>query len=139
MTLPELAIRRHVTTLMIIISLVVLGLVALIKLPLAFMPDFEEPYLFVRFPYENASPDQIERMIVRPAEDALGSVKGLKSMWSRCGDDGGMVRLEFDWAIDMQIARVEVWEKIDRIRGELPDDRVARNGFGWRPVASWPY
>jgi HAE1 family hydrophobic/amphiphilic exporter-1 len=122
MTLPELAIKRHVTTLMIIVSLVVLGLVALIKLPLAFMPDFEEPHLFVRFPYENASPDQIERMIVRPAEDALGSVKGLKNMWSRCGDDGGMVRLEFDWSIDMQIARVEVWEKIDRIRGELPDD-----------------
>ncbi len=122
MTLPELAIKRHVTTLMIIVSLVVLGLVALNKLPLAFMPDYEEPYVFVRFPYENASPDQIERMVVRPAEDALGSVKGLKSMWSRCGDDGGMVRLEFDWSTDMQIARVEVWEKLDRIRGELPDD-----------------
>jgi HAE1 family hydrophobic/amphiphilic exporter-1 len=122
MTLPELAIKRHVTTLMIIVSLVVMGLVALAKLPLAFMPDFVEPELFVRFPYENASPDQIERMIVRPAEDALGSLKGLKSMWSRCGDDGGMVRLEFDWATDMQVARVEAWEKIDRIRRDLPED-----------------
>jgi len=122
MTLPELAIKRHVTTLMIIVSLVVLGLVALAKLPLAFMPDFVEPELFVRFPYENASPDQIERMIVRPAEDALGSLKGLKSMWSRCGDDGGMIRLEFDWSTDMQIARVEAWEKIDRIRRDLPED-----------------
>jgi HAE1 family hydrophobic/amphiphilic exporter-1 len=122
MTLPELAIKRHVTTLMIIVSLVALGLVALAKLPLAFMPDFEEPYLFVRFQYENASPDQIERMIVRPAEDALGSLKGLKNMWSRCGEDGGMVRLEFDWSIDMNIARVEAWEKIDRIRRDLPDD-----------------
>ena len=37
-----------------------------------------------------ASPDQIERMIVRPAEDALGSLKGLKNMWSRCGEDGGI-------------------------------------------------
>jgi HAE1 family hydrophobic/amphiphilic exporter-1 len=43
-------------------------------------------------------------------------------MWSRCSDDGGMIRLEFDWSIDMQIARVEAWEKIDRIRGDLPDD-----------------
>jgi HAE1 family hydrophobic/amphiphilic exporter-1 len=122
MTLPELAIKRHVTTLMIIVSLVVLGLVALAKLPLAFMPDFVEPELFVRFQYENASPDQIERMIVRPAEDALGSLKGLKSMFSRCSEDGGMVRLEFDWSTDMQIARVEAWEKIDRIRRDLPDD-----------------
>jgi HAE1 family hydrophobic/amphiphilic exporter-1 len=121
-TLPELAIKRHVTTLMIIVSLVVLGLVALAKLPLAFMPDFERPYLFVRLPYENASPDQIERMIVRPTEDALGSLKGLKNMWSHCGEDGGMIRLEFDWSTDMQIARVETWEKIDRVRRDLPED-----------------
>jgi HAE1 family hydrophobic/amphiphilic exporter-1 len=122
MTLPELAIKRHVTTLMIIVSLVVLGLVALVKLPLAFMPEVVEPELFVRFAYENASPEQIERMIVRPAEDALGSISGLKEMWSRCGEDGGMVRLEFDWSQDMQIARVDVWERIDRIRRDLPDD-----------------
>ena len=122
MTLPELAIKRHVTTLMIIVSLLVLGLDALVKLPLAFMPEVVEPELFVRFSYENASPEQIERMIVRPAEDALGSISGLKEMWSRCGDDGGMVRLEFDWSQDMQIARVDVWERIDRIRTDLPED-----------------
>jgi HAE1 family hydrophobic/amphiphilic exporter-1 len=122
MTLPELAIKRHVTALMIIVSLVALGLVALVKLPLAFLPDFERPYLFVRLPYENASPEQIERMIVRPVEDALGSTSGLKQMWSMCNEEGGMVRMEFDWSHDMQIARVEVWERLDRIRSELPDD-----------------
>ncbi|MEJ2721867.1 MAG: efflux RND transporter permease subunit [bacterium] len=122
MTLPELAIKRHVTTLMIIVSLVVLGLVALFRLPLAFLPDYDEPQIFVRVPYENASPEQIERMIVRPVEDALGSVKGLKQMWSMCDRDGGMVRLQLDWSIDMALARVEVWEKLDRIRRDLPDD-----------------
>ncbi len=122
MTLPELAIKRHVTTLMIIVSLVVLGLVALFRLPLAFLPDFEQPHIFVRLPYESASPEQIERMIVRPVEDALGSVKGLRQMWAHCDRDGGMVRLQFDWSTDMSLARVEVWEKIDRIRRDLPDD-----------------
>jgi len=122
MTLPEIAIKRHVTTLMVIICLVVMGGVALMRLPLAFMPDFVEPELFVYVPYDNASPEQIERMIVRPIEDALGSVKGLKRIWSQCNADGGRVRLEYDWAIDMNLARVEVWEKLDRIRGELPDD-----------------
>jgi HAE1 family hydrophobic/amphiphilic exporter-1 len=122
MTLPELAIKRHVTTLMIIVSLVVLGLVALTRLPLAFLPDYERPYLFVRLPYENASPDQTERMIVRPVEDALGSVSGLRHIWSHCENDGGMVRLEFDWSTDMNVARTEVLEKIDRIRRDLPED-----------------
>lgn len=122
MTLPEIAIKRPVTTLMLLVSIVVLGLVAIARLPLAFMPDIQEPELFVQLPYDNASPEQVERMIVRPVEDALGSVKGLRSMWSRCGSDGGRIRLEFDWAADMHIARVEVWERIDRIRDQLPDD-----------------
>jgi HAE1 family hydrophobic/amphiphilic exporter-1 len=122
MTLPELAIRRHVTTLMIIVSLVVLGGVALFRLPLAFLPDHEDPEIFVQVPYPNASPEQIERTIVRPIEDALGSVKGLKNLWSMCNENGGMVRLELDWSSDMHLARVEVWEKLDRIRRDLPDD-----------------
>jgi HAE1 family hydrophobic/amphiphilic exporter-1 len=63
MTLPEIAIKRHVTMLMLIVSLVVLGLVAVFRLPLAFMPDFENPMLFVRLPYPNASPAQIERLV----------------------------------------------------------------------------
>jgi len=121
MTLPELAIRRHVTTLMIIVSLVVLGLVALARLPIAFLPDVNQPYLFVNIPYENSSPEQVERMIVRPMEDALGSVNGLRHIWSHCEREGGMVRLEFDWSTDMAVARTEVWEKIDRIRRDILD------------------
>ena len=121
-SLPELAIRRPVTTLTVIVSLVVLGAVALTRLPLAFMPEIVQPQLFIQLPYDNASPEQVERMIVRPVEDAVGSVRGLRSLWSRCGGDGGSLRLEFDWSTDMQLARVEVWERLDRIRGELPDD-----------------
>jgi len=59
MTLPEIAIKRPVTMLMIIVSLVVLGGVALTRLPLAFMPDIVEPELFVILPYDNASPEQV--------------------------------------------------------------------------------
>jgi len=122
MTLPELAIKRPVTVLMVLVSLVVLGAVAITRLPLAFMPDIQEPELFIFVNYPSASPEQVERMIVRPIEDAVGSVKGLKEMWSRCGDDGGRIRLGFDWGSDLHLARAEVWEKIDRIRGDLPED-----------------
>lgn len=121
-SLPELAIRRPVTALTVLVSLVVLGAVALTRLPLAFMPEVEQPQLFIHLPWDSASPEQVERMVVRPVEDAVGSVRGLRSLWSSCGTDGGRLRLEFDWATDMQLARVEVWERLDRIRGELPDD-----------------
>ena len=122
MTLPELAIRRPITVLMILTSIVVLGLVALFRLPLGFLPEVEEPRLFVRVPYPNATPEQVERMIVRPLEEALGSVKGVDEMWGMCNQDGGMVNLRFDWGHEMHLARAEVREKIDRIRRDLPDD-----------------
>ncbi len=122
MTLPELALRRPITTLMLLVSIAVLGLVALTKLPLGFLPDAEEPEVFVVVPYANSTPEQVERLIVRPLEETLGSVKGLQNMWASCNNDGGRVRLSFDWGHDMNLARVEIHEKIDRVRRELPED-----------------
>ncbi len=121
MTVPEIAIRRPVTTLMVIVSVLVLGGVALTRLPLAFMPEVEEPRLFVHIPFPNSTPEQTERLVVRPVEEALGSVKGVESMWSSCDPDGGRVRLEFAWGHELNLARAEVLERIDRIRDELPD------------------
>ncbi len=121
MTLPELAIRRPVATLTVIISLVVLGSVALVRLPLGFMPEVERPVLFVQVPFPNSTPEQTERLIVRPIEEVLGSVKGVTSMRSNCDANNGRVHLEFSWGHEMSLARAEVLERIDRIRGELPD------------------
>ena len=133
MTLPELAIKRHVTTLMIIVSLVVLGAVALFRLPLAFLPEVDEPHIFVRLPYASASPDQVERMVVRPVEDALGSLRGLREMWSHCDAEGGVIRMQFDWSMDMNVMRSDVWEKIDRIRRDLPEDSATSP---WAPAGT---
>jgi len=122
LTLPDLAVRRPVTTVMLLVSMTVLGAVALYRLPLAFMPDIEQPRLFVRVPYPAASPEQIERMVARPAEAALGTVRGIRHMWSYCDQSGATVGLTFDWAIDMREAKVEVRERLDRARKELPED-----------------
>ncbi len=121
MTLPELAIRRPVTTLTILVTLVVLGMVALDRLPLGFMPEVEEPVLFVQVPFPNSTPEQTERLVIRPLEEVLGSVKGVTNMWSNCSADGGRIRLDFDWGHEMSLARAEVLERVDRVRRELPD------------------
>ena len=106
MTLPELAIRRHVTMLMILVSIVVLGGISLTRLPLAFMPDFEEPEVMVRVRYPGSAPEQVEYMITRPVEDALGSLDGIKSMWSRSEDWGAIIRLEFEWGSNIHLAKL---------------------------------
>jgi HAE1 family hydrophobic/amphiphilic exporter-1 len=120
--LPQLSIRRPVATLMLLVSIAVVGAIAVWKLPVAFLPEVQQPQLFVRVPYSNSTPDQVERAIVRPLEEALGSAKGLRSMWSMCDGEGGTVQLQFDWGSDMNLTRVEVRDKIDRIRRDLPDD-----------------
>ena len=122
MTLPELAIRRHVTMLMILVSIVVLGGISLTRLPLAFMPDFEEPEVMVRVRYPGSAPEQVEYMITRPIEDAMGSLDGIKTIWSRSEDWGSIIRLEFEWGSNIHLAKVEIWEKLDRIRRDLPED-----------------
>jgi HAE1 family hydrophobic/amphiphilic exporter-1 len=122
MTLPELAIRRPVTTAMILVSLFVIGAIALTRLPLAFLPESEQPQIWVVVPYANAAPETVERAVLRPMEDALGSISGLQNMWSTCDEDGARVSLFFTWDTDMAMKRVEVRERIDRARSELPDD-----------------
>ncbi|HLU48857.1 MAG TPA: efflux RND transporter permease subunit, partial [Planctomycetota bacterium] len=122
MTLPELAIRRPVTTAMILVSLVVLGSVALDRLPLSHFPEVEEPEIFVRIPWPEASPEQVERMVVRPVEEALAAVSNLREMWARCNDEGATVRLEFAWGTDPKLAQLEILEKLDLVRRELPSD-----------------
>jgi len=133
MTLPELAIRRPVTVSVLLLSMLVIGAIALTRLPLAFMPDNEEREIFVIVDYPNASPKAVERMIVRPLEEGLSAISGLERMWSSCDSDGGRINLNFDWTVNLDLKRAEVRERLDAIRDELPDDveRIAISSH-WR-------
>jgi len=122
MTLPELAVKRPIATLMALVSLLVLGLIALTRLELAFMPEAEQKRLFVIVNYQNASPKAIERMIVRPLEESLASINGLSNLSSRSDFRGARIILNFDFDVNMDLARAEIRERIDRTRDELPDD-----------------
>ncbi len=121
-SLADLAVKRPITTLMMLVSMTVLGAVALERLPLAFMPDIEEPMVFVRVPYPSASPEQVERIIIRPVEEALATVRGIEHMFAFADREGAMIGLNFSWSIDMRIAKVDVWERLDRVKVDLPED-----------------
>lgn len=134
MTLPELAVKRPIATLMALISLMVLGVIALTRLELAFMPEAEQKRVFVVVNYQNASPKAIERMIVRPLEEALASINGLENMSSSSDHRGARISLNFDYDTNMDLVRAELRERIDRTRSELPEDveRVTLAG-NWNP------
>lgn len=123
MSLAEISLRRPVTAIMFYVSLMVLGLIAAVRLPLEQFPAVTAPFVYIELPYPGSSPEEVERTIVRPAEEALATLSGVKNMYSNARGDGGGVFIEFsDWGRDTNIAVSEARDRIDAIRSELPDD-----------------
>ena len=78
MTLAELSLRRPVTAVMFFVSMVVIGLIASTRLPLEQFPEVNFPFLMVNFPYAGSTPQEVERSITRPAEEALSTLPGIQ-------------------------------------------------------------
>lgn len=122
MSLPSFAVRRPVTTGMLILSIVVAGLISLDRISLDLWPSFERPVLRVMVPYPNASPAEVERRIVRPLEEELGTVRRLESVRSTAGQNQARLELEFQSGTDMDLAALEVRERLELARRRLPAD-----------------
>ncbi len=122
MTATRLAIRRPVTTLMVSISLILLGIAALRLLPLEFFPAIDFPAMMIQIPYQGSSPEEVERLITRPVEDVLATMGDIQTMNSSSGQNESQIFMFFGWDADMAARGVEARDKIDGIRGQLPDD-----------------
>jgi HAE1 family hydrophobic/amphiphilic exporter-1 len=132
MSVAEFSILRPITTIMCFVSLVVVGLIAAFRLPLEALPDISAPFLFVQLPYTGSTPDEVERNLVRPTEEALATMTGIKRMRSTATADGANIFIEFsDWDRDIAIAASDARERIDAIRADLPSDLQRYHVFKW--------
>lgn len=122
MTLAELSLKRPVTAVMFFVSMVAIGLISAFRLPLEQFPAIDAPFLFVQVPYPGSTPDEIERTITRPVEEALATLPGIERMNSSSDAESAQVFLEFKWGENVAIKAVQAREKIDAIRDELPAD-----------------
>ncbi len=123
MNITELSIRRPVTTIMLFVSMVVIGLIASFRLPLEAEPEATIPFFFVSLPYPGSTPEEVERNLLRPVEEALATMPGIKMMNSRANAEGAQIQVEFsDWDRDVAMAASEARERIDAVRDQLPDD-----------------
>lgn len=120
MNLPKLSVTRPVTTLMALVSVLVLGGVAWSRLPLAFLPDVDAPFIGIQVPYPSSNPTQVEKEIAKPLEEALSTLSGVKKLRSRSTADGAEINMEFDWGRDLDIVRMQVSEKVDQVKPTLP-------------------
>ncbi len=122
MQLARLATHRPVTTSMLLLSVVVLGIVALSRLPLLYLPAYDSPRLYLVVPYPSSAPEETARLIVEPIEEVMGTVSHLQRITSQASASEGRVGLEFKHGTDMDLVAVEVRDRLNRVRRRLPSD-----------------
>ncbi len=107
---------------MMLLAVTVLGWLALARLPLEFLPTISSSNVSVSAPYPSSSPEEISRLIVRPLEDVLGTLDGLERLSATASAESASINLAFVDGTDMDLASVEVRDRVDRVRHLLPSD-----------------
>ncbi len=122
MWLTNLAIKRPVVILMLFMALTVLGIKSRSEMPLDLNPKVDIPYVIISTVYPGAGPEEIETLVSKPLEDAIGSVNGLKNIASNSQEGFSVVTLEFELGTNLDVAVSDVRGKVDSARRMLPDD-----------------
>lgn len=116
MNLIAIAIRRPVTVAMFTLAALVFGLVLVNRLGFNLLPELSYPTLTVRTNFEGAAPAEVENLITRPLEGALGTIKGLRQLRSVSKAGSSDIYLEFYWGTNIEIASLDVREKMEQVQ-----------------------
>ncbi len=125
MKISNLSIKRPVTVIMLTLIVIMLGIVSLMNLSVDLYPEINVPVAIVSTNYSGAGPQEIENLVTRPLEGALATVSGLEGIQSSSAEGSSLVVLLFDFGIDMDNAALEMREKVDMVKGFLPDDATS--------------
>lgn len=123
MKLIDVATDRRVTVAMATVAIVLFGLVALSRLDVTLLPDLSYPTLTVRTELTGAAPQEIETLLTRRIEEGVGVVRGVRKVRSVSRAGQSDVILEFSWGTPMDLAAVEVREKLDLLQLPLTATR----------------
>ena len=122
MKLSALAVKRPVTTFMFMLIAVLLGVISTSLLPVDLYPEIDVPVSVVVVDYSGAAPEEVENLITIPLEQTLSTVSRLSSLQSFSSEGSSTVVVLFEYGTDMDIASLEMREKVDLIRGFLPEE-----------------
>ncbi|WP_343559866.1 efflux RND transporter permease subunit [Kiloniella sp. b19] len=121
-TLIAAAIHHSRTVLTSLLLILISGTISYITIPKEDTPDINVPFIYVSMHYEGISPADSERLLLKPMEQELKDIEGVKEMTSTAYQGGGNVTMEFDAGFDVDIALANVREKVDIAKAELPED-----------------
>ena len=121
MSIYKSAIEKPVTTALIFVAVIVIGVFSLLRLPIDQFPEMNPPYITVMTTYAGASASEIETNVTKIIENSLTSVDGLKELTSSSRDNMSVVSLELEWGADLDEASNDIRSYIDMVKSNLPD------------------
>jgi HAE1 family hydrophobic/amphiphilic exporter-1 len=121
-SIPRLAIQRPVTMFMLSGVIMLLGAISFVRLPVDLLPDVSFPSITVRVSYAGVGPLEMEELVTRPLEQQLSATAGLERLESTSSEGSSRVTLNFAWGTDLNEAADDVRNRLDRVRGRLPEE-----------------
>lgn len=125
MSISEICVKKPITTMLCFFMVIALGVYCTFNLPMDMYPNMTLPYVMVITEYEDAGPEEVEQSVTRTLESVLSGLSGLKNMNSQSALGMSLVFLEFDYGVNLDVAGGDIRDKIDMVRGYLPEDAEA--------------
>jgi len=122
MNISKVSVKRPVATLMCVLIAVSFGFISIATLKMDLLPNMNIPIALVLTTYDGAGSEEIESLITDKIESSMATVSGIDEITSTSSNGSSMVILEFEDNVDIDLAAVDVREKIDLIKRTLPDD-----------------
>ncbi|HEY0684096.1 MAG TPA: efflux RND transporter permease subunit [Steroidobacter sp.] len=142
MWITRTSVNQPVFATMIMLALVVLGLYSYRLLPVEQMPEINVPQAFVSVSYPGASPEAIENDVIKPLENVINGVDGVKNIYATAREGNGFLMIDFRMEVDAVAATQEIRDKVAQVRPSLPEDvrepmiSRASNDSSTEPVVS---
>lgn len=121
MSIYETSVKKPVSTILIFVAVIILGLFSLSQLAIDLMPDIETNQITIMTTYPGASALDIETNVTKILEDGLNTADDLKKITSTSKDNLSLITLEFEWGTDIDVATNDVRDKLDLVKSNLPD------------------
>lgn len=121
-SLSEFSIRKPATALMIVISMVVFGLLGLLKMPIELMPNTQTPMIRISVEWDGATPSDVEKMITRKIEDILPNVDGITEFNSVSEPEKSTINVKFKYGTSIETKITLIQNEINQIKNKLPVD-----------------
>ncbi len=124
MKFTEVSLKKPVATFLITLTIVVLGLFSIPKIPVSFWPEFVAPVIVVLVPYPGVGPEEIEEQIAKPLEEELSTLDDLDELETVCQNGVCRIMVRFEWGVDFDQAKLDVQEKTNKARSNFPREAL---------------